>query len=87
MFGTHMGTEIVASTLSNAGERVYSSVTRDEKAHKLIIKIVNGTSDAKPLSINIDGAQGEATRQADYPQRQDAERHQQHHGAESDGSG
>jgi alpha-N-arabinofuranosidase len=56
MFGTHVGTEVVASTLSNAGERVYSSVTRDDKAHKLIIKIVNGTSIAKPLSINIDGA-------------------------------
>jgi alpha-L-arabinofuranosidase len=56
MFGTHVGTEIVSSTLSNAGERVYSSVTRDDKAHKLIIKIVNGTSDAKPLSINIEGA-------------------------------
>jgi len=56
MFGTHVGTEVVASTLSNAGERVYSSVTRDDKAHKLIIKVVNGTSNAKPLSINIDGA-------------------------------
>jgi alpha-L-arabinofuranosidase len=56
MFGTHVGTEIVTSTLSNAGERLYSSVTRDEKTHKLIIKIVNGTSDAKPLSINIEGA-------------------------------
>jgi alpha-L-arabinofuranosidase len=56
MFGTHVGTEIVSSTLSNAGERLYSSVTRDDKAHKLIIKIVNGTSEAKPLSINIEGA-------------------------------
>ncbi len=56
MFGTHVGTEVVASTLSNAGERVYSSVTRDDKAHKLIIKVVNGTSIAKPFSINIDGA-------------------------------
>jgi len=56
MFGTHVGTEIVSSTLSNAGERLYSTVTRDDKAHKLIIKIVNGTSEAKPLSINIEGA-------------------------------
>jgi alpha-N-arabinofuranosidase len=56
MFGTHVGTEVVSSTLSNAGERVYSSVTRDEKAKKLTIKIVNGTSDAKPLAINIEGA-------------------------------
>jgi alpha-N-arabinofuranosidase len=56
MFGTHVGTEIVSSTLSNAGERVYSSVTRDDKTKKLIIKIVNGSSEAKPLAINIEGA-------------------------------
>jgi alpha-L-arabinofuranosidase len=61
MFGTHVGTEIVTSTLSNAGERFYSSVTRDDKTHKLIIKIVNGTSDPKPLSINIDGAKVKPT--------------------------
>lgn len=56
MFASHVGSEVVSSTLSNAGERLYSSVTRDEKAHKLIIKVVNGTSDARPLSINIEGA-------------------------------
>ena len=60
MIGTHVGTEIVSSTLSNAGERVYSSVTRDDKTRKLIIKIVNGTSDAKPISINIEGAKVKA---------------------------
>jgi Alpha-L-arabinofuranosidase len=56
MFGSHVGSEVVASTLSNAGERVYSSVTRDEKAKKLIIKIVNGTSEVKPLAIDVEGA-------------------------------
>ena len=56
MFGTHVGTEVVSSTLANAGERVYSSVTRDDKGKKLIIKVVNGTSDSKPLAINIEGA-------------------------------
>jgi alpha-N-arabinofuranosidase len=56
MFASHIGAEVVSSTLSNAGERVYSSVTRDEKAHKLIIKVVNGTSDAKPIAINVEGA-------------------------------
>lgn len=56
MFASHIGSEVVSSTLSNAGERVYSSVTRDDKARKLIIKVVNGTSDVKPLAINIEGA-------------------------------
>jgi len=60
MFATHVGTEIVSSSLSNAGERVYSSVTRDDKTHKLIIKIVNGTSESKPLSINVEGAKVKA---------------------------
>jgi alpha-N-arabinofuranosidase len=56
MFGTHVGTEVVSSTLSNAGERVYSSVTRDDKTKKLIIKVVNGSSETKPLAINVEGA-------------------------------
>jgi alpha-L-arabinofuranosidase len=56
MFGTHVGTEVVSSTLAEAGERVYSSVTRDDKAKKLIIKVVNGTSEPKPLAIDIEGA-------------------------------
>lgn len=56
MFGSHVGTEIVSSKLSDAGERLYSSVTRDDKAKKLIIKVVNGTSESKPLAINVEGA-------------------------------
>lgn len=56
MFASHLGTEVVASTQSNAGPRLYSSVTRDEKLRKLIIKVVNGTSNTQPLAINIEGA-------------------------------
>jgi alpha-N-arabinofuranosidase len=56
MFAGHLGTEVVASTLSNAGPRVYASVTRDEARRKLFVKVVNGTSEAKPLSIALDGA-------------------------------
>lgn len=56
MFGSHLGTEVVDSTLSNAGARVYASVTRDEKTRKLIVKVVNGTSTAQSLAIHINGA-------------------------------
>jgi alpha-N-arabinofuranosidase len=56
MFSGHLGTEVVSSTLANAETRVYESVTRDEKQRKLFIKVVNGTSDAQPLSIDIQGA-------------------------------
>ncbi|MGB6692111.1 MAG: alpha-L-arabinofuranosidase C-terminal domain-containing protein [Terracidiphilus sp.] len=58
MFAGHLGTEVVASTLANAGPRVYASVTRDEQRHKLFVKVVNGSSDALPLNIAIDGAPG-----------------------------
>ena len=55
LFAGHLGTEVVASTLSNAGPRVYISVTRDEKRRKLFIKVVNGSSDKLPLTIAISG--------------------------------
>ena len=56
MFSTHIGTEVVANTLSNAGPRLFASVTRDEKLHKLIIKVVNGSSNAQALAISLEGA-------------------------------
>ena len=58
LFANHLGTEAVASTLANAGPRVYASVTRDEKRRKLFVKIVNARSDALPLSIALVGAPG-----------------------------
>ena len=58
LFANHLGTEAVASTLANAGPRVYASVTRDEKRRKLFVKVVNARSDAMPLSIAIEGAPG-----------------------------
>jgi alpha-L-arabinofuranosidase len=55
MFAGHVGTEVVATSLANAAPRVATSVTRDEKQHKLFIKVVNGSSDAQRLSIALDG--------------------------------
>jgi len=55
LFGSYLGTEVVASTLTNGGPRVYTSVTRDEKSHKLFIKVVNASSEAAPLSIALSG--------------------------------
>ena len=56
LFANHLGTEAVASTLSNSGPRVYTSVTRDEKRRRLFVKVVNASSDAAPLKIALDGA-------------------------------
>jgi alpha-N-arabinofuranosidase len=58
LFGSYLGTEIVPSTLADAGPRVYTSVTRDQATHTLYIKVVNGTSDEKPLAIALTGAPG-----------------------------
>jgi alpha-L-arabinofuranosidase len=55
MFSTHLGTEIVPATLSNAGPRVFASATRDDAKHKIYVKVVNATSTAQPVSISLDG--------------------------------
>jgi alpha-N-arabinofuranosidase len=57
LFANHIGTEVVASTLANTGPRIYTSVTRDDKQHKLFLKVVNASSDEQPLSIALTGAQ------------------------------
>ena len=55
MFSSHLGTEVVASTLDNAPARVYASVTRDDAKHKLFVKVVNATSTPQPLAIALTG--------------------------------
>ena len=56
LFGSYLGTEVVPATLTNAGPRVYASVTRDEKQRKLFVKVVNAASETAQLSIALDGA-------------------------------
>ena len=56
LFGTYLGTETVAATLTNTGSRVFVSATRDEKLRKLFVKVVNATSEEKKLNIGIEGA-------------------------------
>jgi alpha-N-arabinofuranosidase len=55
MFSTHLGTEVVASTLDHAPARLYASVTRDNQKHKLFVKVVNATSTVQPLAIALTG--------------------------------
>jgi alpha-N-arabinofuranosidase len=55
LFAGHLGTEVVAGTLANAGPRVYTSITRDQQRRKLFVKVVNASSDAAPLNISLDG--------------------------------
>jgi alpha-N-arabinofuranosidase len=55
LFANHLGTEVVASTLANAGPRVYTSITRDQQKRMLFVKVVNASSDTVPLNIVLDG--------------------------------
>jgi alpha-N-arabinofuranosidase len=55
MFANHLGTEVVASKLSGTTTRLYASVTRNEKQHKLFIKLVNATSDEQHIGFALDG--------------------------------
>ena len=57
LFSRHLGTEVVASTLADTGPRVYTSVTRDLKTRKLFIKVVNASSEVRPISMTLDGAE------------------------------
>lgn len=55
MFASNLGTEVVKATLANTATRIYTSVTRDQASHKLFIKVVNATSEAVPLAIELQG--------------------------------
>ncbi len=56
MFSTHLGTEIVPAALANAPPRVFASVTRNDATHKLFVKVVNATSTAQSIAIELAGA-------------------------------
>jgi alpha-N-arabinofuranosidase len=55
LFGGHLGTEVVSAALSNAGPRIFTSVTRNDKEHKLYVKLVNATSDAQNITLAFEG--------------------------------
>jgi len=55
MFGKYLGTEVVGTTLTNAGPHIFTSVTKDDKERKLFVKVVNSSSESVPLNIAFDG--------------------------------
>jgi alpha-N-arabinofuranosidase len=55
MFSTHLGNEVVDAKFADAGERIYTSVTRVDKDRKLYIKVVNGTSETRQIAISLQG--------------------------------
>jgi alpha-N-arabinofuranosidase len=55
MFGNHLGTEVVDTKLEGAGLRVYASTTRNDKLHKVYVKVVNGTSEMQRIDFALNG--------------------------------
>jgi alpha-N-arabinofuranosidase len=58
MFASHVGTEIVASELQGAGDRLFYSVTRDAAKGVLYLKLVNASSVAQEIKVSLAGATG-----------------------------
>ncbi len=56
LFAGHVGTEIVASDLEGAGDRLFYSVTRDAAKGVVYLKLVNASSAPQQVKITLDGA-------------------------------
>jgi alpha-N-arabinofuranosidase len=56
MFSTHLGDQILATTLDAANPRLFESVTTDQKTGRLYLKLVNASSEPQPVVIKIQGA-------------------------------
>lgn len=56
MFSTHLGDEILNAKLDTANPRLFDSVTYDSKRRHILIKLVNASSTAQPVTITLDGA-------------------------------
>ncbi len=56
LFGTYHGDEIPQTSISGDDLRFFYSVTRKSDTGEIFVKLVNATSDVKPVSIAIDGA-------------------------------
>jgi alpha-N-arabinofuranosidase len=55
MFSSHIGNEVPASTLSGAAQLLFTSVTRDTSKRMLYVKVVNASSRAQSLEIQMTG--------------------------------
>lgn len=56
MFASHLGNEVVQSTLQGAGPRFFYSVTRDTAKGLLLIKAANASSLPQPVDLKLTGA-------------------------------
>jgi alpha-N-arabinofuranosidase len=56
MFANHIGNEVVSSILAGAGDRVFSSVTRDAAKGMVYVKLVNAASTPIEVNLTLNGA-------------------------------
>jgi alpha-N-arabinofuranosidase len=56
MFGKYLGTEVPASSVMGGGERFFYSVTRDPAKGAVYLKLVNASSVAQPVEVEMTGA-------------------------------
>ncbi len=56
MFAEYLGTEVPTSSVTGGGERFFYSVTRDQNNDAVYLKLVNASSAAQPVEINLPGA-------------------------------
>ncbi len=56
LFGAHIGDGTAKSELTGASDRFFYSATVGSKDHVLHLKLVNASTEAQPLSINLGGA-------------------------------
>jgi len=56
MFSTHLGDQVPDSKLVTDNPRLFESVTSNSKTHGVMVKLVNASSIAQPVQINLSGA-------------------------------
>jgi len=61
LFASHLGDHTLGSSVTGAGEKFFYSITGNAAQRKIYLKLVNASSDAKPLEIDLTGAKVTAT--------------------------
>jgi alpha-N-arabinofuranosidase len=56
MFASHIGTEVLGADLEGAGDRMFTSVTRDAAKGVVYVKLVNASSAAQAVKVSLTGA-------------------------------
>ena len=56
LFAQYLGTEVPASTLTAGGSRLFYSITRSPAKGEAYLKLVNASSIAQPMQIELSGA-------------------------------